>query len=158
MLPYGDWVLGSICYNRERERIYMKKGGVRKAVVLSKVIMEVHLGRYLEEDEVVHHKDGDKYNNELCNLEVMNRRDHLKLHNIKEIWGIKVFVCEVCGKQFSKGGDTLKWCYRHRLRGNVGPFCSRGCVITAKNNMKYSGKEYVNQKFDKVLIEREDVK
>lgn len=29
---------------------------------------------------IVHHKDGDKYNNEIDNLEIMSRTEHCKLH------------------------------------------------------------------------------
>jgi hypothetical protein len=45
-----------------------------------RVIIERHLGRPLLADEVVHHKDGDKTNNELSNLEVMTPSAHSILH------------------------------------------------------------------------------
>jgi len=38
------------------------------------------LGRNLEDNEVVHHIDGDHGNNEPNNLEVMDKRDHDKQH------------------------------------------------------------------------------
>ena len=37
------------------------------------------LGRRLNSDEVVHHKNGKRWDNRLANLEVMNRVDHSKL-------------------------------------------------------------------------------
>ena len=43
--------------------------------------MEQYLGRKLEKNEVVHHKDGNRHNNDLDNLEVMSRSEHTRLHN-----------------------------------------------------------------------------
>jgi hypothetical protein len=38
------------------------------------LVMEDHLGRYLEEWEIVHHRDGDRSNNVLSNLEIYDGR------------------------------------------------------------------------------------
>lgn len=46
------------------------------------VIMEKLLGRSLLPEELVHHKDGDKRNNDPSNLEVMSKSEHVNLHNI----------------------------------------------------------------------------
>ena len=43
-------------------------------------VMECHLGRKLSRNEVVHHKDGNKRNNNIDNLELVSRRDHSKMH------------------------------------------------------------------------------
>jgi hypothetical protein len=43
-------------------------------------IMEQFLGRKLESYEVVHHKDGNKRNNDLENLEVILLSEHSTLH------------------------------------------------------------------------------
>lgn len=45
-----------------------------------RLLMELHLGRRLKFNEIVHHKDGNKRNNILENLELMSRADHLLLH------------------------------------------------------------------------------
>lgn len=45
------------------------------------VMAEKHiLGRPIRRDEVVHHKDGNKLNNEISNLEVMTRAAHTAHH------------------------------------------------------------------------------
>jgi len=45
-----------------------------------RLVMEDVLGRFLESDEVVHHKDGNRQNNEVDNLEVKSRGRHLHEH------------------------------------------------------------------------------
>lgn len=43
-------------------------------------VMEEFLGRALEPNEIVHHRDGNKENNSLENLELTNRREHIEHH------------------------------------------------------------------------------
>ncbi len=54
-----------------------KNGKVRSE---HRIIMEKLLGRPLEADEVVHHIDGNKWNNDLSNLTVVTRREHALIH------------------------------------------------------------------------------
>lgn len=50
-------------------------------VMEHRLVMEKKLGRYLTPEEVVHHMDGDKLNNDESNLELFaNRGEHLKAH------------------------------------------------------------------------------
>lgn len=50
-----------------------------------RLVMEEKLGRYLKKSEVVHHIDGDRYNNKEWNLCVFaSSSDHTKFHNIVE--------------------------------------------------------------------------
>lgn len=51
-------------------------------------IMRLKLGRPLRDDEVVHHKDCNPFNNKPSNLMVMTRSEHTRLH-IKEYWRLK---------------------------------------------------------------------
>ena len=45
-----------------------------------RVVAEKALGRKLKNGEVVHHKDGNKHNNILENLEVTTQSNHINLH------------------------------------------------------------------------------
>ena len=43
-------------------------------------LMSLHLGRPLKSSEIVHHKDHNKLNNDLSNLEIMTRAEHNRTH------------------------------------------------------------------------------
>lgn len=90
----------------------IKRAGVSKDE--HRHLMEQHLGRELTEDEVVHHKNGNKLDNRIENLEVMSKVDHAKLHN--QIYP-DTKICRICGKEFTP--NTF-----HRQRAVV---CSDEC-------------------------------
>jgi hypothetical protein len=43
-------------------------------------MMEEHIGRLLLSTEIVHHKDGDKTNDTIENLEIMSQSSHINIH------------------------------------------------------------------------------
>ena len=51
-------------------------------VLEHRLIMEKHLGRYLTSKEVVHHKDNNRQNNDIENLELLcGQSEHVTIHN-----------------------------------------------------------------------------
>ncbi len=45
-----------------------------------RLVMEKHIGRYLTPEEIIHHKDFNKTNNSIENLQIMTRREHDAYH------------------------------------------------------------------------------
>ena len=64
-------------------------------------VMSLHLGRWLNTDEVVHHKDKDRTNNDISNLELTNVRDHAILHAVENGTVYEERFCEHCYKPFN---------------------------------------------------------
>ena len=51
-----------------------------KQVRLHRFLMEQKIGRKLCFNEIVHHINGNKFDNRIENLEVVSRSDHMKMH------------------------------------------------------------------------------
>jgi endogenous inhibitor of DNA gyrase (YacG/DUF329 family) len=86
--------------------------------------MEVHLDRYLEDDETVHHIDGNPLNNDIKNLRVIKRSEHIS-NDVMRNSDITV-KCKYCGKEFIIKGSTIN--NRNRSdREFHGYFCSKKC-------------------------------
>ncbi len=49
-----------------------------------RIIAEQIVGRRLAKDEIVHHKNGRRWDNRPENLEVMNKVEHAKMHGQRE--------------------------------------------------------------------------
>lgn len=59
--------------------------GENKGRSVHVVLMEAAIGRRLTPEEVVHHKDHSRANNDPPNLELMTRSEHTSLHNKENI-------------------------------------------------------------------------
>lgn len=66
-----------ICEHSGYTFIYQSKKHYRGQ---HRLVMEQYLGRPLRSDEIVHHKDGNKRNNDISNLEIVTRAEHINIH------------------------------------------------------------------------------
>lgn len=97
----------------------LKRSG--KTLSAHREIMAEHLGRQLDSDEHVHHKNHDRYDNRVDNLEVKPAAEHAKQHADEWLKYPREKVCEVCGKTFTphrtkrKRAKTCSWECRNIL-------------------------------------------
>lgn len=77
-----------------------------------RLAMELHLKRLLRRDEVVHHKNGDRQDNRLANLELMDKRAHDG--NRKPVYHA---TCPYCEREFPIRGHVHT--VDHALRGQL---------------------------------------
>jgi hypothetical protein len=97
--------------------------GTKKTVLQHREVMEQHLGRTLASAEVVHHKDKNKRNNAIDNLEVISQSDHARHH--KRVTEYVTLTCVRCRAVFVKQARGE----RHRIKlGCLGPFCGKSCA------------------------------
>ena len=59
---------------------YYDKRINKELVKQHRYVVERFIGRSLSDNEVIHHKDGDKTNNSIWNLKIMTKSNHAKLH------------------------------------------------------------------------------
>jgi hypothetical protein len=108
-------------------------------VLLHRIIMENFIDRILNDQEIVHHKDGNMHNNDISNLEIMDRIEHLKFHGGQKKKTICILICPNCGISFERERRQLS-----SLKGGKLDFCSRSC----------NGKYYMNKTNNLCRIEK----
>ena len=73
----GYYLCGGYLKVKVKEHPAQDKRGY---VLFHRLVMEDKLNRYLLEDEYIHHKDGNKLNNDIENLKLMYGSEHAKAH------------------------------------------------------------------------------
>lgn len=127
---------------REGKYIAVKRHGHLNAdtqgyIRLHRLIMSEHIGRPLEENEEVHHIDGNTFNNDLSNLELLHHDIHSGISATKD-HGDR--TCDECGTDkttMKKDSKTGKYYPQWYNLGNNKWLC-RSCGRRKK--YKLSGK------------------
>lgn len=96
---HTDKAIGYV-YREDRDSPYASKSG---RLYQHHYVMCEHIGRPLRDDECVHHKDRNRANNVLSNLQLMTKAEHVKLHAIEDRgYTVETRKCKAdcCGKEF----------------------------------------------------------
>lgn len=79
-----------------------------------RLVVEAHIGRRLETEEVVHHINHDKLDNRIENLQVLTTAEHRKIHpgnhGPRPSLRKPKVPCAFCGKLFKRKAKRLKCC------------------------------------------------
>lgn len=106
-------------------------------VLEHRIVMENYLERLLNKSEIVHHKDENKKNNEIKNLEVMSDSSHSKYHGKKTLANLVDFKCPTCKKVFTQRRNNSRL-----VKGGIFSSCSPKCRGAFSRMMQLSGRTH----------------
>lgn len=109
----GDYLYGIVRNHPNRTK--------NNYVLYHRLIIENLLGRILNSNEVVHHRNGNKKDNRVENLELFINSEHSKLHNTS---GNKMLLlcCPNCKIIFERRRNQT-----HLIKGGIYTSCSKRC-------------------------------
>jgi hypothetical protein len=103
--------------------IVVDHNGETHTISFSKFLVEMALGRKLGPNDTVHHIDSNIDNNDLDNLEVIDRSEHSK-QDTRRVKPVKLH-CAWCGKEFERSPRIIR---DKAKKGNSIGFCGRSCA------------------------------
>ncbi|UKM62858.1 putative homing endonuclease [Aeromonas phage P19] len=145
--PFNErWKSGYVVINNENRRhiCLVNSHEDRTTISYARYLMSVHLGRILNPEEHVDHKDEDKTNDVISNLQIMTVSENNKKH-AKSKGGRQMveYECPICQTHFSirKGNSHLVESKKYTLK-----VCSDKCKFTSSSTLYHLTKE---QRFKK---------
>ena len=91
-------------------------------VLHHRIVVENALGRLLGSDEVVHHINGNKKDNCITNLQVLNAKEHAVIHGKEKGRMYCQLKCPECGENFDRAKNAT-----HLQRNSKYTCCSPKC-------------------------------
>lgn len=86
------------------------------------IIAEQKVGRLLVPGEIIHHKDGNRKNNDPKNIRITTQSKHARYHGKLKGLTIVFLECPTCKKSFEREKRQT-----HLVKGGEYTFCSRRC-------------------------------
>lgn len=121
----------------------------KKRILEHRYIMQEYIGRELKNDEIVHHIDGNKQNNSINNLKLLNK--HRKEHKLPEnVWSRNFDCCINCGCTDRKhsGNGLCSKCYQYLWEVKKRGYES----IYDENGKRIFSEEHIQKLKEKALI------
>ena len=124
--PFEEYIVyGPIFHRKEKRRMIVlvrKDKSRRTSTSYARYLMCVKLGRMLCKDEEVDHKDDDKMNDDVSNLQVLTFKQNLEKSCSKRVKTTVELVCDHCKGTFGrrKGNEPS-------AKGYKRAFCNREC-------------------------------
>lgn len=122
---------GSYDYALVPEHPYATTNGY---VLYHRVVMENNLGRLLNTNEVVHHIDGNKHNNDITNLELLNCKEHSRKHQLLHGRKYLLLKCPYCGTLFERPANK---CLNSSSKKHA--YCSKRCRSKFNSFVQHHG-------------------
>lgn len=106
--------------------VIVHDNGQKQTVSYPRLLLEEYLGTTIPEHLDVHHIDGNPLNNNISNLEIVDKREHVSSHSKIYKENVEVF-CYYCNSAFTLNPKQQSQRARSSRKGKAGPFCSREC-------------------------------
>jgi len=117
-----------------------------KIVLEHRKIMEDIIKRPLEKEELVHHIDGNPWNNNIENLKIVTKEEHMKLHK-KEPKTVEL-ICDTCKIKFKRLLRMHKYKTKNKYKHK---YCSKKCCIIGTEKYLTGNKYKGTSKFAKII-------
>ena len=134
--PYNTlWKNGYIVVNPEGRRnvILFNTQSDRSTVSYARYLMSIKLGRFLTDQEEVDHKDDNKTNDDIDNLQILTpeqNKEKQRLHYINNVQQKFDLECPNCGKSFTlterEMGGRITQIQKNNSIGLI--YCSTNCA------------------------------
>ncbi len=137
--------MGALFWNIKK---IVSKGDYNYAVVLNhpnrtknnyvlehRIVMENHLGRLLNTNEIVHHINEQKKDNRIENLQLMIDSKHMILHQSVKGRKLLLLKCPQCGVEFVREKRNT-----HVSKKGIFTACSPSCRGKFSRNIQLNGR------------------